>query len=350
MEKYQIVEKYNSKIGATSKARADVSEIANRLGFIELSIRVRNSKKIVSKIVGRLFFNVRFLTKLLIMKKKSMVLIQTPFVYTPVFSSLCYILISKIKKNTTINLIHDVDELRLEQYERRNDCFNKLLSISDQVISHNYKMTDYLKRYVDNSKIINLEIFDYLKSESVNNTVLFEKKINVAGNLDKSKCGYIYGLGELSRLNVDLFGPSYDSKFKANNVIYKGIFDAEELYKHITGGFGLIWDGDSIHECNGPFGKYLQYNNPHKASFYISCGIPLIIWKKAALAKFVENNKIGIAINDLNEVEGIITNMTRDKYNEYIKSIAIIQNKVCNGYYTKSALNTAIDNINMRDK
>ena len=56
--------------------------------------------------------------------------------------------------------------------------------------------------------------------------------------------------------------------------------------------FGLVWDGTSLDGCNGRYGEYLKFNNPHKTSLYLSCGIPVIIWKEAALADFVEEHKV----------------------------------------------------------
>ncbi|NRO11242.1 Beta-1,6-galactofuranosyltransferase WbbI [Lactobacillus helveticus] len=48
-------------------------------------------------------------------------------------------------------------------------------------------------------------------------------------------------------------------------------------------------------------GNYLRYNDPHKLSLYLASGIPVIIWKKAAEAKFVEENKVGITVDSLED-------------------------------------------------
>ena len=57
---------------------------------------------------------------------------------------------------------------------------------------------------------------------------------------------------------------------KDQNVVYKGVYPPDQLPDKIQGGWGLIWDGSSLKGCQGNYGEYLKYNNPHKTSFYIA--------------------------------------------------------------------------------
>ena len=36
-------------------------------------------------------------------------------------------------------------------------------------------------------------------------------------------------------------------------------FLPEELIENLEGSLGLVWDGNTIETCDGPFGNYLRY-------------------------------------------------------------------------------------------
>lgn len=79
----------------------------------------------------------------------------------------------------------------------------------------------------------------------------------------------------------------YPAKEYKNGVKYKGAYPPSELGKQLTQ--NLAWYGmEIVEECNGIYGEYMQYNNPHKFSLYLSLGIPVIIWKSSVNSKFVK--------------------------------------------------------------
>ena len=121
-------------------------------------------------------------------------------------------------------------------------------------------------------------------------------------------------------------------------MIYKGQYSPEELPKHLNENFGLIWDGNSIKSCSGHFGEYLKYNNPHKTSLFISTGIPIIVWKKAAIAKLVNDYNIGIVIDNLRELDSVLDNVDLDQYKELKKNTEILGKKLREGFFIKRAL------------
>ena len=96
----------------------------------------------------------------------------------------------------------------------------------------------------------------------------------------------------------------YDAVAKDKNIIWHGFMNADDFIKQVRGNFGLVWDGDSLEECHGDFGSYLKYNTPHKASFYLRAGLPIIVWKESAIAPLVEEKGVGFAINSLKELPG----------------------------------------------
>ncbi|MEI3535629.1 MAG: hypothetical protein V8R16_02480, partial [Bacilli bacterium] len=83
------------------------------------------------------------------------------------------------------------------------------------------------------------------------------------------------------------------------------------------------------------FGKYLKYNNPHKLSLYLAAGLPVIVWSKSAIAKFVIDNNVGICVNNLNEINDKIK---KSNY-ELIRNNAIkIGEKIRKGYFLNNCL------------
>jgi len=48
----------------------------------------------------------------------------------------------------------------------------------------------------------------------------------------------------------------------AGNVAYHGSFPTDDIHSQLKEGFGLVWDGEGIDGCIGPYGKYLRYNSP----------------------------------------------------------------------------------------
>lgn len=111
--------------------------------------------------------------------------------------------------------------------------------------------------------------------------------------------------------------------------------------KYLNQSFGLIWDGPSIETCEGTYGSYLKFNNPHKTSLYISSGLPVVIWRQAALADFVLQNKIGIVIDNLNQLDSALDSVSQQKYKEIKSNTLVIAERLRTGYYTKKAVDRA---------
>ena len=162
----------------------------------------------------------------------------------------------------------------------------------------------------------------------------------VAGSLHPKKSRYIYNAPETLKLN--LFGINYDDRGLKNHN-YKGSFMPDELPFVLEGSFGLVWDGDTADTCSGVYGEYLRLNNPHKTSLYLASSIPVIIWDQAALADFVEENGCGIKVSSLQEIPGILSNMSEDKYRELTEGAKAVSERLRAGYYTKKAVNQCME-------
>lgn len=268
--------------------------------------------------------------------------------------------IDKLKKKgiKLVVLIHDLETLRkgIEGAVSANKEVNTLIEETllkkfDAVICHNEKMKQYLltKGYAE-KQLVTLDIFDYLSNCKLNHSS--EKtehpSVMVAGNLIKAKSGYIYKINSENNnpdLTVHLFGIGFDNSENNPNLNYHGSFPAAELPEVLTGDFGLVWDGLSADTCEGNTGQYLKYNNPHKTSLYLSSGIPVIVWKEAAIADFVQRNHVGLAVDSLSELTDIICSLSQEEYTELCKNAEQISGKLRGGYYFYHALDEAVKRI-----
>ncbi|TWS94609.1 MULTISPECIES: galactofuranosyltransferase [unclassified Streptococcus] len=253
-------------------------------------------------------------------------------------------LIKKWKKVTFIALIHDLESLRstggdfhLMNSNTSAIADKGLLSRCDFVISHNQFMTNYLLELgIVKEKIVNLEIFDYLyKDVPDRDTNLGTPSVLIAGNLGPVKSPYIYKLLELP-IDLRLYGILYEGD--KDDPRYKGAFPPDELIEHLDANFGIVWDGTSLEECTGNTGQYLRFNNPHKTSLYLAAKLPIIVWRQAAIATFVLENGVGIAIDRLSDLPQVLANMSQEEYAEMLNNVNQISERIRTGYYTNKAL------------
>lgn len=234
-------------------------------------------------------------------------------------------------------MIHDLESLR---YYSDNEIDKKkeleFINSFDFIIAHNKKMKYWLTQNGVDKEIIELEIFDYYNPSPM--LAETNKKIAFVGNLGKSDF--------LSKMKIStpisLYG--IDPKEYSRNMSYKGSFSPDLLGEQIEETFGLVWDGETIDGCSGVLGNYMRFNNPHKASFYLSMGMPIIIWKEAALADFVLEHECGLAIETLEEIDNVLTDLSRDELIKMKNNAQIVGENIRKGYYIDKAVN-AIEDI-----
>lgn len=343
---YYISEKPFQSNHAGSKARIDIDSILeqNKFNSYEtfnqfiVSSKLKKCFKIIS------FNYLKKIWKLNCLQNK-MLILQYPFYFDKITN---YFFYNALKKNKVILFLHDMDSLRSFKNLKKEIL---ILNQAECIILHNEKMIKFLQNNGLKSKVVNLELFDYLLEKSIpQKSYTLGKNIVFAGNIAKSRFLSSNCISEIG-LIFNLYGPNFkESSISGNTIVYKGSYKPDVIPYNLEGNFGLIWDGESIETCEGNYGSYLKYNNPHKLSLYIAAGLPVITWKQAAIAKFIEENEIGFAVNSLYEISSVIDNLDNETYQEYIENIKSLQGKVCNGYFTQRALNEIVDDLNKNGK
>ena len=249
------------------------------------------------------------------------------------------VLLDLPKKNEVIFFVHDVDSLRaIPGTDIKNEIDE--LNMAKVVIVHNDIMGRALQKLGLKVPWISLQLFDYLLPNIPHRTFIKGTTVAFAGNLGKSK--FLLN-PEMETLGVhfNLYGPNFNEELiKWKNVSYMGSFPPNEIPFKIEGNFGLIWDGTDIRTCDGPTGTYMKYNNPHKLSLYIAAGLPVIVWKQAAIAEFVTANNIGITVESLTDVVERIEALSEKEYDAMIAAVRKLQKEVVKGSFTKRCLET----------
>jgi hypothetical protein len=320
---------------AKSKARADVMEILEKAGYHAVYFpRVSTAREIatfwkdLSKIVDR---NSHLVLEYPCIPRRRIWVIST---------------FKFLKRIKLYGIIHDISDLRFPDYKQFSDMF--FLNRFDGLISHNEAMTDWLRNRGYKKPIVNLNVFDYCLKEERNfseSSLQGKLKVLYAGNLSYSKATYIYDkkLGRFDSFQLSVYGQHFEKeRLNGSMVTYKGMFspDAPDLPEKYH--FGLIWEGESIDTCTGQFGQYIRFNNPHKFSLYLSLNLPVIVWKDAAIASFVRENKIGFTISSIQELADAAGKITDNEYHEYLSNISRLATKVRNGYFLDRAVNELI--------
>lgn len=345
MNKIYLNIKVKEVMNASSKAVNDCNEILSSCGYRSIDINIiNNGNGLRRKIINSLEF-----FKLLKIKKNSILLLAHPIYINKNYMS--FLKLFKILKNFKIVfLIHDLESLRKMFPDAINDfriLDASMYSLADGIIAHNNRMKNYItEQGVDACKIICLEIFDYL-SEEIKNEYKYASTINIAGNLDANKASYLKQLKYLNKkIDINLYGVNFEeSIFESASIRYKGAFHPDEVPHQFNCGFGLVWDGTSKDTCTGPTGEYLKYNNPHKLSLYLAAGMPVAIWSDAAEASFVQDNNLGILINSLDELAVKFDQINERNYDDMLKSIKPISERLRSGFYLEKAIKEIESNL-----
>lgn len=338
---------------AGNKAREDVSSILSDMGAMPVRVDFIEDKTTLSDKLSVHFNRLRLWKKAIApVQCGDLLVFQLPLISHTVLATQ---LIKYCKKRSikVVALIHDVECLR--SYSRRERVPFKIqreeidfLRNCDAVICHNLSMIDALsnKFRFDPSRCVSLDLFDYLLPDNcIPNTAQFSttEPIIVAGNLSALKAGYLYS-NELP-FDVNLYGVNFDSSCATPKLNYFGSFLPDELPFVMRGSFGLVWDGDSCSTCSGNNGMYLRVNNSHKASLYLACGIPVIVWSKSALAPLVEKSGVGFTVNSLSEVPSVISALDEPTIQHMYLETLKMSKKLRSGFYLKSALNRVKSNL-----
>ena len=342
---YQIYEKQKNQFHAGSKAREDVRYFLEKRGFrtVDINVTEIRSKSFPNRVRRFIVPSFSWLKALFRIRKNSVVILQNPFYSKQLLRKTVLRLLRSIKGVSIISVIHDVEVLRDGDKVSRymSEEFRFMKDNSDLYIVHNSSMArEFIRLGFPEDSLVELGLFDYHgeRLHKIDNVPGYD--VVIAGNLSPEKSAYVYRLGELTgNIRIGLYGPNYVLKDSRDNIVYEGVFAPEDVPGKLNGRFGLVWDGGDIHSCNGGTGEYMRYNDPHKVSLYLFSGIPVIVWKEAAVAQYVLDRKVGFTVGSLDEIYERIESISEEEYDAMKRNARAVSEELLSG----KNLNDAVD-------
>lgn len=335
--KYIFDEKIGLSYNASSKARDDVAMFVQSYtdkNGEKYSVIGKNDKTKVKSRVGKVWLAMISLLQLLFtLQRDDVLFVQSSTIVLKKIS-----LIKRIKNFKLIYFVHDLDAIR-DKYDDNKAVQDLVqeLNKADAIICHNESMKKELLKRKCTSLLVTLSIFDYATDSCYISDREYSDKPSVcfAGNLSASKTGFLRKIDVPSLdYTMNIYG-KLEEPFKY--LQYKGCFKPEDLVAKLQANYGLIWEGDELFYDIEKH-PYIMFNNPHKASLYITARLPIIIWESAALATFVKENEIGILISNMMELEEKISKITECDYAKMLANIDLIRKRITSGFYTHEAL------------
>lgn len=335
---FYISRNYRPTNNAANKPKTDIERILESMGVRNLGLK---QTRIKSSAIGAVISFLSITKGLLLLPSKSYLVVQYPL-------SKYYNYITwgaRLKGSKIILIIHDVHSLMKGKLAVEKEM--KRFNVADKIIVHNQSMKHWFEQQDCKATLETLELFDYLNTLDITleRTREIQKpySVVVAGGLTIDKSAFIYKMQQQSLKNYhfNLYGNGFSKEEldpEKETLRYLGSFPPDEVARHIKGNFGLVWGGNSVEQCSGVLGEYLKYNNPHKTSLYLLCGLPIIIWDQAAIAPYIVAQGAGIAISSLLELDSILDSLTPTQYNAMCERAIELREKVTSGGFLKTAM------------
>lgn len=338
---YFLSRNYRTLNQAGNKAKTDIEAALSAIGFRSAGFAQGTHKNPVLHFL----YNIGSVLKVpFTLRKGDTLVVQYPL--KKWFALACKL--AHLRGARVITVIHDLGSFRRKALTIPQEIAR--LSNADYIIAHNAKMRQWLEENGLKRPIGELGIFDYLSTTEAQPATEAKRpyRLLYAGALAPIKNAFLYEIGDhIHNYRFNLYGNGFkiDQAKGSEHFNYIGFVPSDELIATAQGDFGLVWDGHSLDGCMGDLGEYLKYNNPHKTSLYLRCGLPIIIWKEAALAAFVEEHQVGITVDSLRELDERLGALTEEEYRQMQANAVAISQKIASGHYIQEAVKRAMETL-----
>ena len=327
---------YRESRSAGSKAKQDYEDILASMGAVNLGLKRSHHRGKVLTFILNLVGVARCCMS---MRRGDMLVLQYPV--KKYFTFLCHR--ARKRGATTVALIHDLGSFRRKKLTVQQELDR--LGLVDNVIATNATMGDWLKDQGLDKPIVALGLHDYLSTALVPGLDGHRQqgpwRIAYAGTIRARKNSFIHQYAAaIEGYELHIFGTESDEHPipESPHVVKHGFIEPDDFMTTNGCDFGLVWDGDSLDCCSGPFGEYLKYNTPHKLSLYLRAGLPVIMWSQSAVAPLVTSLGIGLTIDSLKEVSSKLDSLDDEQISVLHHNVAKVADDIANGRFLKTAL------------
>lgn len=338
-----ISRNYYNLNSAGNKAKTDTEDTLTDMGAVNIGLhRTLYAQKGVA-----FFLNLVGIGRAALALRRGDVL----FLQYPVkkyFTFLCKVAHAKGAK--TVALIHDLGAFRRKKLTIEEEI--RRLSHADYVIASNAAMVSWLKAHGLERPVGEMGLWDFRSSEPIRSAGAAPadgmRRVVYAGTLRLRKNAFLMQLSETLRdchLVVVGHKDGLQGLHDGPCVTWHDFMPSDAFIRSIEGDFGLVWDGDSTDTCTGSFGEYLRWNTPHKVSFYLRAGLPVIVWNESAVAATIEQEGIGLSISSLNELPDRVNSLSAEEFQAMKEKVARLAAKINEGYFIRRAVATALKQL-----
>lgn len=333
-----ISRSYRDTGSAGNKAKTDYEDILVSMGAVNLGLRRTVGLGKIRTFARNLAGVMRYAFKI---RRGDIVVLQYPV--KKYFSLLCRI--ARLKEAKTIAFVHDLGSCRRRKISLETEM--KRLNSATYVIAANQIMEQWLVSQGLESMHGALGFHDYLcAAVPAARNIVRPWSVTYAGSLNIRKNSFMLAMGdENNRCLLHLYGYLCDytpAQGNAAHIVEHGYVSPDNFIRSAQGSFGLVWDGESLDACTGDWGGYLALNTPHKCSFYIRAGLPLIVWSGAAVAPEVKSKKIGLAIDSLRQLPEILEQITPQQYALMRGNVQAVAREIAGGQHMRTAVTKAV--------
>jgi hypothetical protein len=188
---------------------------------------------------------------------------------------------------------------------------------------------------------VTLEVWDYRLDPTFKDIVWDPLgAILFAGNLARSKNGWLYRSCP-DRPSLLLYGNLYQEDLNLNvGDEYRGEFAPDSPSFEGPISWGLVWEGGATSRRSPSDGVefYDGFNQPHKLSLYLACGLPVIAWRKAAISNFVERQRCGILVDGLEDIHAELQKYSSADLLAFRENAIRLSARVRSGYFIRDAV------------
>ena len=297
-----------------------------------------------SKIIT-FFFDLAGIIKMVFtIKEGDIIVLQYPV--KKYFSFICNY--AHLHKAKVVALIHDLGSMRRKKLTIKKEISR--LMHADHVIASNETMATWLKDHGYNNSLGSLGLFDYRSISTSKEHVCENSRYSLvyAGALAIRKNAFLLKMQDIIKgYKLNIYGnrnglPGLED---SDSIQVHDFMKSKDFIANVDGDFGFVWDGDSLDTCSGSFGEYLRWNSPHKVSFYLRAGLPIIVWKEAAVAPIIKSEGIGICISNIVELNDILQSITVEEMQKMRENVSRVSKDLSNGAFLNKAVSDGMEKL-----
>ncbi|GAK31173.1 beta-1,6-galactofuranosyltransferase [Weissella oryzae SG25] len=331
---------YSQKYDAIYIVSKNVARSAQQLGFKEINLspysNLDNNPSRRSQLLKALLGPIQ---------PDDLVVVQYPLWTNMNFQAEFIDYLKRIQDIKIVGLLHDVPTWMFtdehDNYDRENDFWLGQLRRFDLLLVANEKVGAKLQEDGVHVPMIAMHIWDYFYDGQLLEKTYRKQLYYVAGR-------NIINFDYVASTPINFYGREVSEDVKKNpSVNYLGRLPSDMIVANLTGGFGLVVSDNIKEKSNMNFVYYNQFNNPTKLSLYIAAGLPVIIASKTAHAEWIKKAGIGLVVDDLNEIDQVLAQVSPADYDAMLQAIKPWQTAVSGGFFVKRSLMAMLRYINL---